>query len=356
MPETVGRKTGVRLKNAVSDMIFVSRAYLVTKPFYSGAGVILLFHRVRPKDDRKRISWNAGLEVTPEYLEGVIKFFKERDYAIISPDEMIETLRRKRPATKFVIFTFDDGYADNLAHAYPVFKRHQAPFTVYVTTGFADKKDIPWWYLLEGLMLENDSVIVESADQTCEFDCALADAKERVFRSIYSSVMADSGESQLSRIRRMFCRYDLERYDGRNRLMLDWDEIAALSRDDLVTIGAHTVNHLLLSNLSDSAAMREMLESKKALESRIGREVRHFSYPFGSSGQAGAREFDMAKRCGFLTAVTSRIGNIFPGHGRRLESLPRTTMAEEFGAKRLEFLTSGLTHCINNKFRKTTVL
>jgi peptidoglycan/xylan/chitin deacetylase (PgdA/CDA1 family) len=47
------------------------------------------------------------------------------------------------------VLTFDDGYRDNAAFAYPVLKRHAAPFTVYVTTGFADATAPLWWLDLE---------------------------------------------------------------------------------------------------------------------------------------------------------------------------------------------------------------
>ena len=33
---------------------------------------------------------------------------------------------------KFVCFTFDDGYRDNLEHAYPILKRHGVPFALYM--------------------------------------------------------------------------------------------------------------------------------------------------------------------------------------------------------------------------------
>ena len=39
--------------------------------------------------------------------------------------------------------TFDDGYVDTAVHALPILERHGAPFTLYVTTGFADRRREP---------------------------------------------------------------------------------------------------------------------------------------------------------------------------------------------------------------------
>lgn len=40
-----------------------------------------------------------------------------------------------------VAITFDDGYRDNLTHAYPVLKRLGLPFTIFVTPGFVRSGD-----------------------------------------------------------------------------------------------------------------------------------------------------------------------------------------------------------------------
>ena len=38
----------------------------------------------------------------------------------------------------FACFTFDDGYRDNREHAYPVFKRLNLPFAIYIPTAYAE--------------------------------------------------------------------------------------------------------------------------------------------------------------------------------------------------------------------------
>ena len=64
-----------------------------------------------------------------------------------------------------------------------------------------------------------------------------------------------------------------------------------------------------------------MRASKELLEKRIHKPVLHFAYPFGGRDHAGAREFRLAAECGFASAVTTRLGNIFPESDRA--ALPR---------------------------------
>ena len=113
-----------------------------------------MFHRVCPEHPSPRIRSNSGLEVTPEYLEKTILFLRENNYEIVPLGQVEKILNGDYLEKKFAVFTFDDGYADNYRFAYPIFKKHGVPFTIYVTTDLPDNKAILWWYLLEDLVLK----------------------------------------------------------------------------------------------------------------------------------------------------------------------------------------------------------
>ena len=83
------------------------------------------------------------------------------------------------------------------------------------------------------------------------------------------------------------------------------------------------MTHRRLASLPEAETRREMEQGRAALEKALGISVRHFAYPFGGEDACGEREFDLAKRAGYLTAVTTRQGNLFEAHGSRLTALPR---------------------------------
>lgn len=77
------------------------------------------------------------------------------------------------------------------------------------------------------------------------------------------------------------------------RSMLSWNELRELKQAGLA-IGAHTVTHAELPNLSDREIERELRSSKETLEDGIGREVTSFAYPKGrydSRSRAFASQF-----------------------------------------------------------------
>jgi peptidoglycan/xylan/chitin deacetylase (PgdA/CDA1 family) len=93
------------------------------------------------------------------------------------------------------------------------------------------------------------------------------------------------------------------------KTMLTWDEVRALDREPLITIGAHTVDHFVMAQLRDAELHRQIHESRATLERHLGHPVTHFAYPFGREEHADTREFDAVRAAGYASAVTTR-----PGH------------------------------------------
>jgi len=67
---------------------------------------------------------------------------------------------------------------------------------------------------------------------------------------------------------------------GREFYHLSWSEINTLLSQG-VEFGSHTLNHPNLTRIPLNKAQREIEDSKKMLEDKIGKEVHFFSYPFG---------------------------------------------------------------------------
>jgi peptidoglycan/xylan/chitin deacetylase (PgdA/CDA1 family) len=74
-------------------------------------------------------------------------------------------------------------------------------------------------------------------------------------------------------------------------LCMDWAEIVDLATDPLCTIGAHTVNHMMLKKVPNDAMVRaEMEMSRAVLEAALGRRPEHLAFPVGDPTSAGPRE------------------------------------------------------------------
>lgn len=330
------------------------KVHRLFRPFYSGIGTILMLHRIVEKNSSPRIDKNARNDVSPQYLESLISHFLKQGYSIISLDEIHEILTTKRPKKEnFVSFTFDDGYVDTYTHVFPVFKKFGQPFAVYVSTSFPDKQALLWWYVLEEMVLKRDVIRFTHKGRDYAFDSSTKTGKEATFNAIRSLAIRMSTDALQLLLRDIFGSYDVDIREYSGKLTLDWDQIKTMSEDPLVTIGAHTVNHYALSKLTEKEAQDEIVKCREILEQHTGKKIEHFSYPFGSRGEAGKREFDIVKGLRFKTATTTRKGNIFPGHRRHLEALPRIPVSgnrEELSS--LEAFTSGYIPALTHGFRR----
>jgi peptidoglycan/xylan/chitin deacetylase (PgdA/CDA1 family) len=125
---------------------------------------------------------------------------------------------------------------------------------------------------------------------------------------------------------------------------LDWDDLARLAADPLVTIGSATVNYPVLSNLKDAAALREMTMGRAVAEAAFPRDVRHFAYPFGDRASFRLQHAAMADRAGFASAASS-IPGVIEAEGRsNLHALPRLAWdGQQRSLRVMRVMLSGMT-------------
>lgn len=333
------------------DLMYYSGASALLRPLFQGIGAIFMLHHVTPGGGHAPgFAPNRGLEVTPEFLDRTITLLKSRGVDMVDLDEAKR--RIEQGGDYFAVFTADDGYHDNLVHALPVFQRHQCPFTVYVAPAIADGTCELWWRGLELAIARNPSVKAELGGESIELPCADDASRWAAWHRLYWPVRQMRQQDQRRWIRR-FCSahgVDLDAY-CREQAM-GWDAIRRLAADPLCTIGAHTVNHYAVKALSADEALAELLSSAGRIAQELGQRPRHMAFPYGDQASAGARDFALARRAGYETAVTTRHGMIFRGHAAHLTALPRFSLAGEYQDIRyVKALLSGLPFALFNRFR-----
>lgn len=346
-----------RLKKAIIraglEALYFTGAHELLRPLCGGVGAALTLHQVCPPR-HDSFQPNHLLEVTPEFLEAVIVQLRRWNIDIISLDELHRRLVEGDFRRRFACFTFDDAYNDHREHVHPIFKRHGAPFAVFVPTSFPDRRGELWWVVLETVIAKTDrlTVLMDGAER--RFNCAGAAAKYRTFETLYWWLRTrPSNEDIRAATHDLAARYGVDIAAICADSCMTWDEIAAMAADPLVTIGSHSVNHFILSKLPEPQARAELEASRTILEGRLGKKIEHLAYPFGQAGTVGPREFRIAEELGFKTAVTTRPGVLFAQHRNHLCALPRVSVNGEFQRLRyLRVLVSGAATALWNRFSR----
>ena len=299
--------------------------------YFSGIATIFMLHRVSPFETDKLLP-NENMKISPEFLEKIIIELREKKYEFISLDRLSQILGNKEKVEKKIVFTLDDGYKDNYELAYPVFKKYNVPFTIYITTSFPEKSAVLWWYVLEDLIIANNQLTLSNGKK---YICGTTQEKINAFMEIREIIISFAPNEFLKKLNELFANYSVNWYKYSNVLTMSWEDIQKLSQDELVTIGGHTTNHFALNMLSKDEVVKEVLDANQLIELKTGKKVNHFSYPFGSRKEIGKREFDIIKSLNFKTSTTTRNGNIYYAHNGFMECMPRVMLIENFDIQEL---------------------
>jgi peptidoglycan/xylan/chitin deacetylase (PgdA/CDA1 family) len=198
------------------------------------------------------------------------------------------------------VLTFDDGYKSILTLVYPLLKDRGIPFTVYITTGPVSRNELIW--------TDDVFLALETADAALTEHFGLgSNTKDREFKMSFLSRLKKMDYSKRNAIVAEILDLNTKpptSFLGVNPFeMLTVEDVKTLASDPLVTIGAHTVNHEILTRMPIEQAAMEIRRSKDALEAWTGQEVLHFSYP---NGEYNTALKDKVREIGFRSAT--RIG------------------------------------------------
>jgi len=269
-----------------------------------GKLTVLIYHRALPKPD-PLLPGEPDARVFGWQMEVVAKHFR-----VLPLGEAIERLTAGELPVRSAAITFDDGYADNHTVALPILRKVGLPATFFVATGYTD-----------GGRMWNDTVIeAVRVAETGTLDLRALDlgtlpigdvpSRRRVIDTLIGAWKYRAPAERDSLARQLT---DLIGKPVRSDLMMTSEQIAMSSRAG-VEIGAHTVTHSLLVKLDDAAARREIEESRAALRTLTGREVRVFAYPNGKPGtDYTQRDVQLTRELGFTGAVTTAWGAGTPG-------------------------------------------
>ena len=326
------------------------------KPMLGGVGAVLMLHHVGNRAP-SYFGGNDHLSIKPEFLTQMLDEFRHECIDIVTLEEAIRRISTTSQTAPFVALTFDDGYRDNIETAYPILQSFRVPFTVFVCTGFVDRNTPIWWLSLEAIVQSNNVVEIYLDGRSHRFECLGKSEKRSSFRKIICLLKHASFEQTEQCLARLFDDYEHDPIALVDKEMSTWAMLRELSKDPLVTLGAHTVSHPFLPKLSREEAQIEMVESRKRIKEETGCDPEYFAYPYGFEGAAGQREARLAEEVGFKAAFTTRKGTLTTDHSEHLWCLPRVSINghyQSMGAMRA--LLSGLPFYLSNRFNRVTTL
>ncbi len=289
---------------------------------------ILIYHRVLAAPD-PLFPDRIDARRFEQHLRLLTRWFR-----VLPLADAVARLRAGTLPSRAACITFDDGYADHAEVALPLLQRYGVSATFFVASGFLDGGCM-WSDAVTDVVRHAPGERLNlSRSGFGTYDIACPVRRRAVIEMLLSALALLPPDERLARIRAMARRIV--------PTMLSSDQLLALHRAGM-GIGAHTLNHAILSSLSNADARAEIADGKRQLEDVIQAPVRLFAYPNGKPGQDfESRHTNMLRAQGFDAAVSTAWGAVRPDTD--LYALPRFTPWDRSNSGFLFRLGSNLLH------------
>lgn len=222
-------------------------------------------------------------KIKGQRFEKHIKYLRKH-YEIIPLDKMVNSIKGSSEIPEnSIVITFDDGYKSNYSEVFPVLKKHNIPATVYLTTDIIGTNEKFWWTKVRELRKLSKNKKSVSVPKNSYLKSIPEEEKRKIIKDLTEKLD----------------------YNPKRREALNWEEVKEMHESGLVTFGAHTHTHPILTNVSLKKAKEEIRKSKEKIESKLDIKVKHFAYP---NGDFNNKIVELVKNEGFKSAVTSLWG------------------------------------------------
>lgn len=301
--------------------------------------VILCYHGVSLEREHR---WRPRLYVSPDLFRRRLELLDEGGYRVLPLAEALRRLYDGSLPERSVALTFDDGFHDFHARAYPVIEEFGFPVTVYLSTYYCLERRPVFHLACDYLLWAGSGGRVRDVElMGGTFDLDLRSAEGRgaalaeLLRFAEERGLAEDEKQEL--LERLADALDVDWASIRERRI-----VHLMSPDEVEELAGRGVDFQLHMHRhrspDDEEAYRENVrENRRVIAELTGRTPEHFCYP---SGNARPRFARWLEREGVVSATTDRTGVAGPGARRMF--LPR--MLDHSGLDDGEFLswTTGL--------------
>lgn len=285
---------------------------------------ILMYHRVLDQEDPTHCYTQPGICVKTPTFDQQLQFLKGK-YRILSLTQLVTELRAGNPIPSgAVVITFDDGWVDTFVNAFPLLTRHSIPATVFLNTELTGSQRA-FWFLKIGLLYakteDAHSVIsgaLGSAGHGVHGVPADLDGMLEYLKTLDPQTLDSLTDQMLAA-----AGIDMSILN-KHRWTVNWAEVFEMEKAN-VEFGSHGRSHTILTGLSREQAETDIVESKRALEGKLGQAVRLFSYP---NGDHNGTLRELVKTAGYTGAVATGGPESDSSQGIDLYALPRVNIHE----------------------------
>lgn len=235
-----------------------------------------------------------------------VRYLGER-FAVAPLEEAAAMLAEGRIERPTAAITFDDGFQSVHDVAFPILRSMGLPATVFLNTGLCGTADTVWFCRLHGAICRTARSVISWRGQHL-------DLRSRGLRARASSLLQarlkdlshiEMGEEVRRIIAGLGDDPDAPLPPESPYRMLSVESARALDASGLVSLGAHTHDHAILTRIDEARRQEEIEGSLRGVSDLTGRPCRVFAYPNGRRQDYDPGAVALLRALGVRVAVTS---------------------------------------------------
>lgn len=254
---------------------------------------VLAYHRIKAREPASEYPFDEA-----QYGPDVDTFEEEmlwlkRNTRVLSQDELIDLLEReRRPLGPYSFVTFDDGYVDNYTLAFPVLRQLGLPACFFIPTAITETRTLGWWDIIAYLIktTTKERIVIDGRE------LSLDSGRRSVISYLQGRMKLGPFSETATLVRRVSsaCQVELPSRALQDSELMTWDQIAEVARNN-IAIGSHGHTHRVLARLERSDQEFELMESKRALEEKLGQPVKSLALPVGGPQHYTSETLELAR-------------------------------------------------------------
>ena len=245
---------------------------------------VLLYHRVLPERGPEFALDEDVVDCDPERFDRHMALIASACTPIDLPLLLDFVGGRAELPPSPVLVTFDDGYADNRAHALPILKHHGIRAVFFVASSYVARRRVFWWDRI-AYLLRHARTDVARLDYPTDLVLRVREDHGLATRTALRIVKTCRGLDVDRFLDEMGRALGVAWDDALERRLADahvmtWDDVRALHAAGM-DIGSHTGTHRVLDTLAAEPLAHELVSSRTEIEQAIGARVSALAYPVG---------------------------------------------------------------------------
>lgn len=263
-----------------------------------GQVCVLGFHRVLTEEQLHRSNSLKGMVLREATFVQLLDYVRHTFHVIPFEGFLKRVTANSDRSGPSCLITFDDGWRDTYTTAYPWLKRFGLPATIFLTTGWMERRDGFWVEHLVGSWRDPRR---RKQLQSRWTEVGGKPGRVSDVETIVEYFKHMSAERRSHLLERLLPPGENGSHQDDVDRMLTWGEVLAMSHDG-IDFGTHTVTHPLLTYEGDQILERELRMGKQVLEEKLKKKVLAFVYPNGDWDERVRRCVEQAGyQCAFTT-------------------------------------------------------